>query len=93
MIKIKYLATLCLIAAVAFSCTPVEKKVTGMVIDATMNNITLISDAGDTLNISTMDADPTAVPGVLISDDVEITYKVVKVEKTKILQEIGRAHV
>ena len=72
----------------AFSCkqTPVEERVTGTVLDATMNNITLISDAGDTLNISTTDADPAAVPGVLISDDIEITYKVVKVEKTKILQ-------
>ena len=79
------LLLLSVIVAGAFSCTPV-KKVTGMVIDATMNNITIISEAGDTLNISTMDADPTAVPGVLLNEYVNITYKVEKMENIEILQ-------
>ncbi len=71
------------------SCTPkapVSHVVTGKVMDATMNNITLISDAGDTLNISTMDADPAKVPGVMINDSVRITYKNEKIEGSEILK-------
>ena len=64
----------------------VEKTVTGTVIDATMNNIVLVSDAGDTLNISTMDTDPATVPGVLLNDYVNITYKVEKMEDVALLQ-------
>ncbi len=59
-----------------FSCKQKSERqiVTGCVADATMNNIMLITKAGDTLNISTMDTDVTKVPGVLINDSVKITY-------------------
>ena len=77
---------LAVVMAGAFSCTSVKKEVTGTVIDATMNNITLVSEAGETLNISTMDADPIAVPGVLLNDYVNITYKVEKINNAEILQ-------
>lgn len=50
------------------------QMVEGVVLDASMNNITLVTTAGDTLNISTMDADPDRVPGVLIDDSVKVTY-------------------
>ena len=80
------LLLLSIFAVGVFSCAPLEKSVTGRVIDATMNNITLASDAGDTLNISTTDADLAAVPGVLLNDYISITYVAVKVEKAEILQ-------
>ncbi len=60
--------------------------VTGCVADATMNNIILLTKAGDTLNISTMDADATKVPGVLINDSVKITYIKEKVGNADILK-------
>ena len=80
------LLLLSIFAVGIFSCAPIEKSVTGRVIDATMNNITLASDAGDTLNISTTDTDPEAVPGVMLSDYVNITYTVVKMGKAEVLQ-------
>lgn len=67
---------LLLIALGLFSCQPKPERntVTGCVADASMNNIMLITKAGDTLNISTMDASVAKVPGVLIHDSVKITY-------------------
>ena len=83
----KKMQLLCsVIAAGAFSCAPVEMHVTGTVIDATMNNITLLSTAGDSLNISIMDADPVAVPGVLLYDSVSISYKSEKLGDVEVLQ-------
>ena len=40
--------------------------INGIVYDATMNNITLITGKGDTVNISTMDANRDKVCGVLL---------------------------
>jgi hypothetical protein len=82
------LLLLSIFAAGIFSCeqSSAEKRVTGTVIDATMNNITLASDAGDTLNISTTDTDTEAVPGVMLSDYVNITYTVVKMGKAEVSQ-------
>ncbi len=65
---------------------PVSESVAGQVADATMNNIMLITDAGDTLNISTMDTDPAKVPGVLVNDAVEIFYSKEKVGDNEILK-------
>lgn len=46
--------------------------INGIVYDATMNNITLITGKGDTVNISTMDANRDKVCGVLLEDSVEV---------------------
>ena len=51
-----------------------------------MNNITLVLATGDALNISTVDADPVTVPGVLLQDSVSITYMVEKPGNTEVLQ-------
>ncbi|MDD6210600.1 MAG: lipocalin family protein [Bacteroidales bacterium] len=48
--------------------------INGIVMDASMNNVTLITGRGDTVNISTMDANPDKVHGVLIDDSVKVTY-------------------
>ncbi|MDD2953133.1 MAG: lipocalin family protein [Parabacteroides sp.] len=47
----------------------------GIVYDASMNNIVVITDLGDTVNVSTMDTDPQKVPGVLLLDSVRVTCK------------------
>ena len=60
--------------------------VDGVVLDASMNNITLVTTAGDTLNISTMNADPAKVPGVLIDDSVKLTYAEVDTDGVKVMQ-------
>lgn len=44
----------------------------GVVVDASMNTLTLAVAEGDTITFSTMDADPDAVPGVFIGDTVSI---------------------
>lgn len=62
--------------------------VNGQVIDATMNNIMLLTEKGDTLNISTMAADPKKVPGVLLEDKVKITCISEKVNGNNILRAI-----
>lgn len=58
----------------------------GIVCDATMNRITLITAAGDTLSVSTMDADPAKVQGVLIDDSVKVTYLPVDRNGTQVFQ-------
>ena len=60
--------------------------VDGVVLDASMNNITLVTTAGDTLNISTMNTDPAKVPGVLIDDSVKLTYAEVDTAGVKVMQ-------
>lgn len=63
----------------------VRQTVTGYVADATMNNVMIITNNGDTLNISTMDADPAKVEGVLVDDSVKVTYVKEKLDKIEIL--------
>ncbi len=65
-----------------------SQTVNGKVIDATMNNIMLLTEKGDTLHISTMDADPEKVPGVLLEDKVQITCVTEKVNGQDILKAI-----
>lgn len=65
---------------------PASQIITGSVYDATMNNITVISDRGDTVNISTMDTSPQKVPGVLLNDSVKVTCTNEKVNGVEILK-------
>lgn len=58
----------------------------GIVFDATMNQVTLITTAGDTLNISTMDADSAKVQGVLVDDSVKVTYLPTDMDGVQVLQ-------
>lgn len=46
--------------------------INGIVYDATMNNIAVITHEGDTVTISTMNTNPQKVPGVLLLDSVKI---------------------
>lgn len=60
--------------------------ISGIVYDASMNNITVITDQGDTVNISTMNTNPQKVPGVLLLDSVKVTCIDENIDGTKILK-------
>lgn len=62
------------------------QTVDGLVLDATMNTITLLTESGDTLNISTLNSDRAKVPGVLIDDSVKLTYADTVVNGNKVMQ-------
>ncbi|WP_294607126.1 hypothetical protein [uncultured Bacteroides sp.] len=86
--NIIYLFVFTVIAGCTSSCKQESqsKVVNGIVYDATMNNITLITGEGDTVNISTMDANTNKIGGVLLDDSVEVTYVKEKIEETEILK-------
>lgn len=66
--------------------TPSSRIIEGIVYDASMNNITIISDQGDTVNISTMNTNPSKVPGVLLNDSVKVTCVNENADGTEILK-------
>lgn len=47
----------------------------GIVCDATMNTVTIVTDDNDTLSFSTVDTDRSGVDGLLLGDTAEITYR------------------
>ncbi len=84
-----FLSAALLLLAASCNRTPVSHTVEGMVYDATMNNIMLIADSGDTLNISTMDSDPQQVHGVMIDDRVRVTYTSEKMGDAEVRQAVS----
>ena len=61
------------------------KTINGTVLDASMNNITLATSDGNTIDISTMDTSPEKVPGVLIDDSVKVTCIEKDIDGIKVL--------
>ena len=47
----------------------------GIVCDATMNTVTIVTDDNDTLSFSTVATDKSGVDGLLLGDTAEITYR------------------
>lgn len=87
--KLVYLSvcSVLLLGSIASCKKTVEPQViSGIVYDASMNNITVITDQGDTVNISTMNTDPQKVPGVLLLDSVKVTCVDENVDGTQILK-------
>lgn len=87
--KLIYLsASATLLLSVITSCkqVPTTQIINGIVYDASMNNITVISDQGDTVNISTMDANPQKVPGVLLNDSVKVTCSNENIDGNRVLK-------
>ena len=81
------IGTLTAIAAGLTACAPeTPQSVHGIVTDASMNDILVVTDQGDTVAISTMDADPAKVPGVLVDDSVTVTCIGEKVGGNRILK-------
>ena len=61
-----------LAALTMICCSPASK---GIVCDATMNTISIVTANKDTLSFSTLDADKSHVTGLLLNDTAEIFYK------------------
>ena len=64
----------CCILAVSCGSADRENRVTGTVIDASMNTV-VIRSGSDTLSFSTLNADRSGLDGLLVGDTVEIFYK------------------
>lgn len=62
--------TLCLMAG----CSSKVNGSKGIVCDATMNTVTIVTDKNDTLSFSTMDANKDEVNGLLLNDTLEVFY-------------------
>ena len=86
--KLIFLFTLVVITSCFSSCKQENpsKVINGIVYDASMNNITLITGKGDTVNISTMDDNTNKVSGALLDDSVEVTCIKEKIEGREILR-------
>ena len=66
--------TLCLMAG----CSSKVSSSKGIVSDATMNTVTIVTDKNDTLSFSTMDANKEEVNGLLLNDTLEVFYTIRK---------------
>lgn len=62
--------TLCFMA----SCSPEMTSSKGIVCDASMNTVSIVTDKNDTLSFSTMDANKEEVNGLLLNDTLEVFY-------------------
>lgn len=62
--------TLCLMTG----CSSKVSSSKGIVSDATMNTVTIVTDKNDTLSFSTMDANKEEVNGLLLNDTLEVFY-------------------
>lgn len=56
------------------SCSTEMKSSKGVVCDASMNTVTIVTDKNDTLSFSTMDANKDEVNGLLLNDTLEVFY-------------------
>ena len=54
------------------SCSSEMKSSKGIVCDASMNTVSIVTDKNDTLSFSTMDANKEQVDGLLLNDTLEI---------------------
>lgn len=72
----KYLISTLLFAILVFSaCSQMENKVSGTIMDASMNSVTIINSINsDTLTFSTLTAQRTTEDGILIGDYAVITF-------------------
>lgn len=66
-----------LAALTMICCSPASKEhqTKGIVCDATMNTISIVTANKDTLSFSTLDADKSHVTGLLLNDTAEIFIK------------------
>ena len=71
--KKKVLFAACILLA-GCNSSPNEESTKGIVTDASMNTVTIVTEKSDTLSFSTMNADKTNLKGLLLGDTVEIYY-------------------
>lgn len=63
------------LAMVCCSPAPKENQTKGIICNATMNTISIVTPNKDTLSFSTLNADKSQVNGLLLNDTAEIFYK------------------
>ena len=74
---VRFLAAVAIAAAVAACSGEAQTPapfVEGVVLDASMNGVTIVTGTGDTLDLSTMDVSRERYPGVLTGDSVKVKY-------------------
>lgn len=69
------LAAITLWAGLAIACSPQPSTVKGVISDATMNTVTIVSGEGDTLSFSTLDAERVVTDGILLNDTATVYYE------------------
>lgn len=70
--KVIFQVAIVLMVLAVWSCTSgVKAPISGVIVDATMNTIVIKTADGDTVLVSTVDADVTADDGILIGDSVQ----------------------
>ena len=67
------LAAIALCTGITFACSPKASMVKGVICDATINTLTVVSEEGDTLSFSTLDTERVVTNGILL-DDTAIVY-------------------
>ncbi len=71
--KALFLASL---AAALFACGGQElRQVSGLIVDATMNTVSVAVEGGDTLSFSTMGAEREAPEGILLGDTATVSFR------------------
>ena len=63
------LAAIALCTGITFACSPKASMVKGVICDATINTLTVVSEEGDTLSFSTLDAERGVTNGILLDRD------------------------
>ena len=64
-----------LCAGFAFGCSPKVSTAKGVICDATMNTLAIVSEEGDTLSFSTLDAKRVVTDGILLDDTATVYYE------------------
>lgn len=72
--KITKIACIGMVVAAMVACAPKVKTAEGTIADASMNNVTIITETADTLNFSTMNADMTNANGLLLGAPITVVY-------------------
>ena len=60
------LAAIALCTGITFACSPKASMVKGVICDATINTLTVVSEEGDTLSFSTLDAERVVTNGICL---------------------------
>lgn len=66
---------LLVLTALFCGCAGVRHDVSGVVADAAMNTLTILTPSGDTLSFQTQDADKRRLDGLLLGDTVTVRFK------------------
>lgn len=64
-----------LCAGFALGCSPKVSTAKGVICDATMNTLAIVSEEGDTLSFSTLDAKRVVTDGILLDDTATVYYE------------------